>query len=81
MDIESTVHFLFHCPMYITERHTLLSTIENIDNNLLHLCEPVLIRALLFGSNSFDTDANTNVLNATVEYIISTKRSDELLFQ
>ena len=39
---------------YITERRTLLSTIENIDNNLLDLCEPVLIRALLFGSNLFE---------------------------
>ena len=58
-----------------------MGTIENIDNNLLSLCEPVLLRALLFGSNSFDTDANTNVLNATIEYILSTKRFDEPLFQ
>ena len=56
-------------------------TIENIDNNLLDLCEPVLIRTLLFGSNSFDTDANTNVLNATIEDIVSTKRFDKPLFQ
>ena len=81
LDIESTAHFLLHCPMYITERHTLLSTIKNIDNNLLHLCEPVLIRTLLFGSNSFDTNANTNVLNATIEYVLSTKRFEEPLFQ
>ena len=67
--------------MYITERHTLLSTVENIDNNLLHLCEPVMIRTLLFGSNSFDTDANTNVPYATLEYIICTKRFDEQNFQ
>ena len=53
------------CPMYITERHTLPSTIENIDNTLLHLYEPVLI--VLFDCNSFDTDANTNFLNATIE--------------
>ena len=66
LDIESTMDFLLHCPMYITERHILLSTIENIDNNLLELCKPVLIRTLLFGSNLFDTDATTNVLNATV---------------
>ena len=81
LDIESTAHFLLHCPTYIIERRTLLSTLVNIDNNLLDLCEPVLIRTLLFGSNSFDTDANTNVLNATIEYIISTKRFDEPLFQ
>ena len=81
LDIESTAHFLLHCPTYIIERRTLLSTLVNIDNNLLDLCEPVLIRTLLFGSNSFDTDANTNVLNATIEYILSTKRFDEPLFQ
>ena len=81
MDIESTALFFLHCPMYITEQQTLLSIIKNIDNNFLHLCEPVLIRTLLFGSNSFDTNANTNVLNATIEYVISTKRFDEPLFQ
>ena len=53
--------------MYIIERRTLLSTIGQIDNNLLDLCEPVLIRTLLFGCNSFDTDANTNVLNAAIK--------------
>ena len=81
LDIESTVHFLLHCSTYITEKRTLLSTLVNIDNNLLDLCEPVLIRTVLFGSNSFDIDANTNVLNATIEYILSTKRFDKLLFQ
>ena len=39
------------------------------------------LKVLLFGSNSFDTNANANVLNATIECILSTKRSDELLFQ
>ena len=55
LDIESTAHFVLHCPTYIIERRTLLSTLVNIDNNLLDLCEPVLIRTLLFGSKSFDT--------------------------
>ena len=80
LDIESTAHYLLHCPTYITERRTLLSTIENIDNNLLDLYEPVLIKTP-FGSNSFDTNANTNVLNATIEYVLSTKRCEEPLFQ
>ena len=39
LDIESTAHFLLHCPTHITERRTLLSTIENIDNNLLNLSD------------------------------------------
>ena len=44
LDIQSDSHYVLHCPMYITERRTLLSTIENIDNNLLDLYEPVLRR-------------------------------------
>ena len=67
LDIESTAHFLLHCPTYITERRSLLSTIENIDNNLLDLYEPVLIRTFLFGSDSFDADANTNILNTFID--------------
>ena len=81
LDIESTGHYLLHCPTYITERRTLLSTIESIDNNLLDVCEPVLIKTLLFGSNLFDSNANTNVLNATIEHVLSTKRFEEPLFQ
>ena len=81
LDIESTAHFLLHCPTYIFERRNLLSTIEIIDNNLLYLCQPALIKTLLFGSNSFDTNANTNVLNAKIEYVVSTKGFEEPLFQ
>ena len=58
LDIELTTHYLLHCPTYITERRTPLSTIENIGNSLLDLCEPVLIKTLCFGSNSWDTNAN-----------------------
>ena len=51
--------------------------VGNIDNNLLDLSEAILIKTLLSGSNSF----HTNVLNATIEYVLSTKRSEELLFK
>ena len=70
-DIKSSAHYLLYCPMYMTERRTLLTTIENIDNNLLDLCEPVLIKTLLFGSNYFDTNANANVHNAAVKYVLA----------
>ena len=47
---------------------------------VLDLCEPVLIKTLLFGSNSFDTNANTNGLIANIEHILSIKRFEEPLF-
>ena len=33
--IESTSHFLLHCPIFHDKRHTLLSTLNNIDSKLL----------------------------------------------
>ena len=35
LDIESNLHYLLHCPMNNTGRHTLLSTLRNIDRNLV----------------------------------------------
>ena len=69
------------CPTCVTKRRTLVNTIENIDNNLLDFSEPVLIKTLLFDSNSFDANANTNVLDTTIEYVLSTKRLEKPLFQ
>ena len=79
MDIESIAHYFLYCLAYITEKRTLLSTIANIEN-LLELSEPVLIKTILFGSNSFNTNANTNVLNATIDYVLSIKRFEEPFF-
>ena len=48
LNIESIAQYLLCCPTYITEKRTLLNTTENIDNNLIDLCEPVLIKTLLW---------------------------------
>ena len=37
LDIESTPHFLLHCPSFNDERSTLLSTLNNTDCKLLEL--------------------------------------------
>ena len=50
--VESTFHYVFHCAVCNDERHTLLSTIKNIDCRLLDETETVLIKTLLFGNCS-----------------------------
>ena len=79
-DVESTSHYILHCPMCNDERHTLLSTSKNIDCRLLDVTETVLIKTLLFGNCSVDAHTNTQIFNATIEYIVITKRFDESLF-
>ena len=79
-DVESTFNYSLHCPVYNDERHTLLSLIKIIDCRLLDVTETVLIKTFLFGNCSVDAHANTQILNATIECILTIKRFDESLF-
>ena len=67
--------------MYNDERHTLLSTVKNIDCRLLDVTETVLMKTPLFGNCSIDAHTNTQILNASIKYILTTKRFDESLFR
>ena len=78
--IESTFHFLLHCPIFHHKRHTLLSTLNNIDSKILASNVSYLIQTLLFGCTSFDSETNTLVLNATIDYFSSTEKFEEPLF-
>ena len=51
-DEDSTEHFLLHCPEFVNERRTLLSTLGNFNCNLLENTSKVLIQTLLFGNTS-----------------------------
>ena len=77
LDIESTSHFLLHCPSFNVERYTLLSTLNKIDCKLLELTKASLSQILLYGNTLFDKEKNTLILNATIEYILSTERFEE----
>ena len=72
LDIESTSHFLLHCPTFNDERYTLLSILNNIDCKFLELTKSSLSQTLLLGNTLSDTEKNTLILNATTEYILST---------
>ena len=79
-DVESTSHFLLHCPIYNNERSSLLSTIRNIDCKLLENTDPSLTQTLLYGNPSLDINTNSLILNAAIDFILSTKRFEEALF-
>ena len=81
LDIESTEHFLLHCPQFFNEKRTLPSTLGNINYKLLENTDSALTLTLLFGNMSFDITGNTKILNATISFILLTKRFNEPLFQ
>ena len=57
--------------------NTLLSTLNNIDCKILEPTNSYLTQALLLGCASFDSEINTLVLSATIDYILSTERFEE----
>ena len=79
-EVESASHLLLHCPIYNNDRSSLLSTIRNIDCKLLDITSSSLSQTLLYGNSSFDIITNSLILNATIDFILSTKRFEEALF-
>ena len=77
--IDSTSHFLLHCPVFHDKRHSLLSTLNNIDSKILESTYSYLTQTLLFGCTSFHSETKTLVLNATIDYILYTEISEEPL--
>ena len=81
LSIESSSYFLFHCPIFHDKRHNLLSTLNKINSKLLESNDFYLTKTILFGSTSFDSETNMLVLNASIDYILSTERFKEPLFE
>ena len=75
-DIETTVHYLLHCPIFSDERSIFFNNIRSIDENVLSGSDPKISDTLLFGISSFNDTKNTSILNTTIDYILSTKRFD-----
>ena len=73
-DIETTSHYLLHCPDYLEERKTLLNTISCIVPNIFDFNNDQLTEILLYGKDDLDNINNTSILDATINYLIETKR-------
>ena len=80
-DIESATHFFRHCPFFINERHTLLSTIRSLDCKLLDFTDSDLTQMLLFGNTPQTSSNNFEIINASIDYILSSTRFDLPLFK
>ena len=53
---------------------------KNIDMSILPESDSKFTSVLVFGDTSFDNNKNIFILEATIDYIISTGRFDEPLF-
>ena len=68
-NVESTNHF----PLYLSERQTLMEKICDVEISLLNQNENCLCYTLLFSNEKLNDVKNLCILNATIEYILSTE--------
>ena len=75
-NIETSTHFLLHCSNYSNERLTFLNIIRNNDRKILDKNDLKVTETLLYGDSSSDDTNNTLIMNATIEFLIASKRLD-----
>ena len=75
-DIETTIHYLLHCPNYLDERRTLFDNLQSIGEKIHDKNNSQISELILFGVSSNNYASNTRILNATIQYILATKRFD-----
>ena len=78
-DAENPCKFLLHCPNFLTERNTLLNKITNIESNILYQADATITKKLLFGNPKYSNEINLQTLNASIEFILTSKKFDEPL--
>ena len=71
--IETTIHFFLHCANFITQRETLFDKIDTIDANVLTENEDIIVNTLLFGKPNSENSFNKAMLNASIEFVLSTE--------
>ena len=79
-DIETSAHYLLHCPNFSNERSTFLNIIRSIDRNILTRSDPQVTETFLYDDSISNNITNTLILNATIDSLIATKRSDVSFF-
>ena len=78
--IENTVHYLLHCSNFSTARNTFLNEIAIVDRSIIDQDEIKIIQTFLYRNPTYPVSDNKLILDASIKYILETKRSDGPIF-
>ena len=80
-NIETSEHFLLHCPTYGCLRHKLFVNLHNNNILLLPLEKSLVVQTLLYVSDNFNLSMNKIIISTVIDFIIQPKRFDDPLIQ
>ena len=73
-EIETTTHFLLHCPLFQSAGQSPLINIMKIHESILKKHDELITKTLLYGDDKFDLSCNKSVISSTIEFIVSTEK-------
>ena len=71
--IENTVYYFLHCPNFSFARNTFLNEIAIVDRSIINQ-DIKIIQTFLYGNPSYSVNDNRLILDASIKYILETKR-------
>ena len=74
---QDTLIPIYSSPIFDAERKTLLNNIRQIAPSILNLNHSQITDVLLYGNSSLKKETNTEILNSTMNYTVSTKRFED----
>ena len=75
---ETNQHFLLECSRFVTQRNVLMTFLYGLSPPIDFSDFHSLANVLLYGSQVYSFHTNTDILNATIAFIKSSKRFDKL---
>ena len=73
-DIETTIYLFLHCASFNIQIQTFFDKKVTIDANILIENKDSIVNTVLFGKPNCENFINKAMLNASIEYILSTER-------
>ena len=78
--IQTTIYFFLHRANFNTQRQTLFDKIATIVANIFTENEDSIANVLLSGRPTSENSFNKAMLNASIEFLLSTERFNNPLF-
>ena len=78
---ETVEHNLLHCPKYIAQRRVLFETLIKFISVVTFVNSKYICDLLLYGHSKYQWNTNKEIIKATIEFLISSKRLDLSLIE
>ena len=77
--VGSSTHFFLHCTHFSNQRLTLINKINDIDKRIFDKNDSHITQTLLFGDEKLSITDSKSILEATIQFLISSGRFDSPL--